>query len=62
MIEPVFLAPNLANEFKLAVDASDTDRSSVLIQGDSNGVSQTVGLIFLIRSAKFSQTLQTYLI
>ena len=36
--EPVLLAPNFAKEFKLAVDASDTDAGSVLLQEDSNSV------------------------
>ena len=35
--KPVLLAPNFAKEFKLAVDASDTDAGSVLMQEGDNG-------------------------
>ena len=40
--EPVLLAPNFAKEFKLPVDASDTDTGSVLMQEDGNGVDHPV--------------------
>ena len=40
--EPVLSAPNFANEFKLAVDASDTGAGSVLMQEDGNGVDHPV--------------------
>ena len=36
--EPVLLASNIAKEFKLAVDASDTGAGSVLMQEVGNGV------------------------
>ena len=35
---PVLLAPSFDKEFKLAVDASDVDAGSVLLQEDDNGV------------------------
>ena len=35
---PVLLAPHFAKEFKLTVDASDTDAGSVLMKEDGNGV------------------------
>ena len=44
--EPVFLAPNLAKEFKLAVDASGTGAGRVLLQEDSNGTDHQVIYFF----------------
>ena len=40
--EPVLLAPNFKKEFKLAVDASDTDAGRVLMKEDGNGVDYPV--------------------
>ena len=54
--EPVLLAPNFANEFKLAVDASDSDAGSVLIQKDGNGVYHPVSYF----SKKFNKHQKNY--
>ena len=40
--EPVLLAPNINEEFKLAVDASDVGSGGVLLQKDDNGVDHPV--------------------
>ena len=40
--EPVLLAPNINEEFKLAVDASDVGAGGVLLQEDDNGVDHPV--------------------
>ena len=40
--EPVILAPNFAKEFKLAVDASNTDEGSILMQEYGNEVDHPV--------------------
>ena len=39
---PVLLAPSFNKEFKLAVDASDVDAGSVLLEEDGNGVDHPV--------------------
>ena len=54
--ESVLLAPNFANKFKLAVDASDTGAGSVLRQEDSNGVDHRVSYF----SKKFNKYQKNY--
>ena len=44
-IETVLLAPKFANEFKLAVDTSDTGAGSGLLQEDGNCVDHPVSYI-----------------
>ena len=40
--EPVLLAPNFNQEFKLAIDASDVGAGGVLLQEEDNGVAHPV--------------------
>ena len=56
--EPVLLAPNFAKEFKLAVDASDTDAGSVLMQEDGNGVDHPVSYFSKMFNKKNYSTIE----
>ena len=52
----VFVLPNFAKEFKLAVDASDTGAGSVLMQEDGNVVDHPVSYF----SKKFNKHQKNY--